>query len=327
MARCVAEVLFAGYKSKFIFPTGEYGIFGYGNLACARFCLTYGDNTNNGAAIEVGNYGDISRNIKILLGGEHNNSEVINGNLIMLQNLRQKTIARGVAHHKSLSKGKVKIGSNVLIGQGAFIKSGITIGDGAVIAAEAVVTRDVPDFAIVAGNPAKVIKYRFSDEVATRIKNSNWWSMHPSELADKIEIVQNLNKPDFDIRLLSKLAYVSEVREASIGEPETYSNVLEDSRSTATSKFATEVEFGEKSSIAFENKAANHDKYIVLKASQIMRQPDSFASFEGVEINGKFTPTDKLPEIFRAYVSQLDLPVKNEFYVTDNIFELSPVLV
>ena len=56
-----------------------------------------------------------------------------------------------------LSKGKIKIGNNVWIGDKATILPGITIGDGAIIAASAVVTKDVPPHAVVAGNPAKII--------------------------------------------------------------------------------------------------------------------------------------------------------------------------
>ncbi len=57
-----------------------------------------------------------------------------------------------------VSKGPVKIGNNVWIGEKATILPGVTIGDGVVVAANAVVTKDVPSYCVVAGNPAKVIK-------------------------------------------------------------------------------------------------------------------------------------------------------------------------
>jgi len=71
--------------------------------------------------------------------------------------------------------GKIVIGSDVWIGEGVNIMRGVTIGDGAVIAARAVVTKDVPPYAIVAGVPAKVIKYRFEPEVIAELLRLSWW--------------------------------------------------------------------------------------------------------------------------------------------------------
>ncbi|WP_305076003.1 CatB-related O-acetyltransferase [Methylosinus sp. RM1] len=76
----------------------------------------------------------------------------------------------------------VKIGNDVWIGHGAFIKPGVNIGDGAVVAACAVVTRDVPPYSIVGGNPAKVIKYRFPEELRERLLACRWWRLAPWQL-------------------------------------------------------------------------------------------------------------------------------------------------
>jgi len=68
------------------------------------------------------------------------------------------------------------IGNDVFVGHNVTILPGVNkIGDGALIGAGSVVTRDVPDFAIVAGNPAKIIRYRFSEETQLKIKASKWW--------------------------------------------------------------------------------------------------------------------------------------------------------
>lgn len=72
-------------------------------------------------------------------------------------------------------KGPVKIGNNVWIGDNVIILSGVTIGDGAVVGAGSVVTKDVPPFAIVAGVPAKVIKYRFSQKIINQLLEIKWW--------------------------------------------------------------------------------------------------------------------------------------------------------
>lgn len=69
---------------------------------------------------------------------------------------------------------RVEIGNDVWIGDNVVILKG-KIGDGAVIGAGAVVTRDVPPYAIVAGNPARVIKYRFDDETIRKLLKEKWW--------------------------------------------------------------------------------------------------------------------------------------------------------
>ncbi len=68
------------------------------------------------------------------------------------------------------------IGHDVWIGANAVLKNDLIIGNGAVIAANAVVTKDVPAYAVVGGNPAKVIKYRFSEEQIQKLLESEWWN-------------------------------------------------------------------------------------------------------------------------------------------------------
>lgn len=70
---------------------------------------------------------------------------------------------------------KIVIGNDVWIGEGAFIRSGVRIGDGAIVAARAVVTRDVPPYAIVGGSPARIIRYRFDPDVIADLLNLEWW--------------------------------------------------------------------------------------------------------------------------------------------------------
>ncbi len=77
----------------------------------------------------------------------------------------------------------VEIGNDVWIGANAVLMGGVKIGDGAVIAAGAVVTHDVPPYAIVGGVPAKVIRYRFSDELIARLLKVQWWRWSPDALS------------------------------------------------------------------------------------------------------------------------------------------------
>ena len=77
--------------------------------------------------------------------------------------------------HEFADKKNVQIGSDVWIGARAIIVAGVKIGNGAVVAAGSVVTKDVPDFAIVGGVPAKLIRYRFEETMRETITKSNWW--------------------------------------------------------------------------------------------------------------------------------------------------------
>ncbi|WP_422409245.1 MULTISPECIES: CatB-related O-acetyltransferase [unclassified Endozoicomonas] len=75
-----------------------------------------------------------------------------------------------------------KIGNDVWIGHGAFIKPGITINTGAIIAAGSVVTKNVEPYSIMAGNPAKHIRYRVKKELIPLLLKSKWWELSPSDL-------------------------------------------------------------------------------------------------------------------------------------------------
>lgn len=87
------------------------------------------------------------------------------------------------------SAGDTIIGNDVLIGTEAIIMAGVNIGDGAVIASRAVVTKDVPPYAIVGGNPARVIKMRFSDEHIDMLLEMKWWDWDESWLAKAMSIM------------------------------------------------------------------------------------------------------------------------------------------
>ena len=94
----------------------------------------------------------------------------------------------GYVQKELLHRSELVIGNDVWVGQNAILLPSVKrIGDGAVIGAGAVVTKDVPDFAIVVGNPAKVIKYRFSEETQLKIKASKWWGKNITELQKDIE--------------------------------------------------------------------------------------------------------------------------------------------
>ncbi len=85
------------------------------------------------------------------------------------------------AAHRTIQK--TYIGNDVWIGAGAFLRTGISVGTGAIIGAQAVVTKDVPPYAVVVGNPGNIIKYRVPETLIEPLLESQWWQYSPSQLS------------------------------------------------------------------------------------------------------------------------------------------------
>lgn len=83
------------------------------------------------------------------------------------------------------------VGNDVWIGSGAVILSGVSIGDGAVIGAGSIVTKNVDPYAIVAGSPAKLIRYRFSNDIINRLLRSEWWLLPDDRLSNLAKYIKN----------------------------------------------------------------------------------------------------------------------------------------
>ena len=102
--------------------------------------------------------------------------------------------SHGIGNPSSYSKGDIIIKNDVWIGINCIILYGITIGNGAVIAAGSIVTKDVQPYAIVGGNPAKIIKYRFLKEIIDEIETTNLWDLDINEI-NKFNIhTKNINE-------------------------------------------------------------------------------------------------------------------------------------
>lgn len=93
--------------------------------------------------------------------------------------------------YAELTKEDCRVGNDVWIGMDSIIRRGCSVGDGAVIGANSFVNKDVPDFAIVAGSPAKVIGYRFDEIKRKKIIDSDWWN---KSLPEAKRIIERLEK-------------------------------------------------------------------------------------------------------------------------------------
>lgn len=87
------------------------------------------------------------------------------------------------------SNGDVIIGNDVWIGSEATIISGVRVGDGAVIGARAVVTGDVPPYAIAAGNPARIVKMRFEEKTIDRLLQIRWWEWEDKRIEKALPLL------------------------------------------------------------------------------------------------------------------------------------------
>lgn len=85
-------------------------------------------------------------------------------------------------YHKEQKVAETIIGNDVWVGERALIKAGVNIGHGSIIGMGSVVTKDVPSYAIVGGNPAKIIRYRFDEETIKNLLAINWWDYTEEQL-------------------------------------------------------------------------------------------------------------------------------------------------
>lgn len=125
--------------------------------------------------VHIGKYTSIANDFKIIVDMNHDYHSLWQGVVPELALPEEGRHGNGQTFRRIIRKGQVLIGNDVWIGDDVTILGGVRIGDGAVIAAGAVVVKDVPPYAIVGGNPAEIIKYRFPEETIERLRRIAWW--------------------------------------------------------------------------------------------------------------------------------------------------------
>ena len=151
----------------------------------------------------IGNYCSISSDVKFILGGNHIMTR------ISTFPFEAYIFREG---DDSQSKGGIVVGDDVWIGMNAIILSGVSIGQGAVIAAGSVVTKNVEPYSVVAGNPAKVLKYRFDEQMIDLLRNIDYSKLSPDLIKNNKKLFMN-NASQESVQKLLKVIEDEQKRE------------------------------------------------------------------------------------------------------------------
>jgi acetyltransferase-like isoleucine patch superfamily enzyme len=176
------------------------GQFTYGN---PRFMLWAEEER-----IEIGAYCSIAEDVTIFGGGEHPVNWISTFPLRGAYNL-PKAYQDGMPS----TKGKTTIGNDVWIGYKAIILSGVQIGDGAIIGAGSTVAKSVPPYAIVAGNPAQLIRFRFTEQQISQLLKIKWWNWPHERIIEDIDLLSSDNIDSFIVKAFANPSIVTELRQ------------------------------------------------------------------------------------------------------------------
>jgi acetyltransferase-like isoleucine patch superfamily enzyme len=127
---------------------------------------------------DIGGFVSIANGV-VIGGGRHPMEWV--GMSPVFYDGRDSVTAKFATHRREAPR-RVRVGHDVWMGRSAIVLPGVSVGDGAVVGAGAVVTKDVAPYAIVAGNPARLIRYRFDDATIARLRAARWWDLDDEAL-------------------------------------------------------------------------------------------------------------------------------------------------
>lgn len=181
---CVPSRFFMNQNEKY--SKYEIGEWTYGNPSIRS--------GRAGKALKIGRFCALAYGVVIVLGEEHRTDWVTT---YPFSRLFPKA-KRFPGHPRS--KGDVIIGNDVWIGRDALILSGVEIGNGAVIAARSVVTKDVAPYSIVAGNPAKLVRFRFNKSITADLQKIAWWNWSMLKIAEALPLLLSSNKEAFIVQ-------------------------------------------------------------------------------------------------------------------------------
>lgn len=170
------------------------------NYQSSGFCKHFGEysyaapitphNWGEDTYYTVGKFCSIAAHLSIILGGNHRVDWVSTYPFMAFTSAFPN--AENIQGHPA-TKGNVIIGNDVWIGMNVTIMSGITIGDGAVIGTHSVVAKNVPAYAIVAGNPARIIRYRFDANTIDKLLKLRWWDWPIEKIRQNVHLLCSNN--------------------------------------------------------------------------------------------------------------------------------------
>ena len=147
-----------------------------------------------GAMIEIGQFCSIADNVTIFLGGNHDINRV---SCYPFGHINQNEFGHVKMPGHPATKGDVIIGNDVWISSGVTIMSGVVIGNGSVIAANSHVVKNIPPYSVVGGNPAKIIKNRFTSDVIDSLQKIQWWNWSSERIGSDVSNLNGTNVEEF----------------------------------------------------------------------------------------------------------------------------------
>lgn len=197
-------------KSKYIIA-GDYSYYsGYYHGKSFEDCVMYLDRDDNLKQehevdkLIIGKFCSIATGVKFMMGGTqgHNYQQIANYPLDFLE--EEFDGYKNIAPKAHKLKGDTIIDNDVWLGAESMIMPGVNIADGAVIGARSLVTKNIGPYEIWAGNPARFIKKRFSDEDIEKLLQIKWWEWSLDKIKENLDFIRSKNVSGLWIKLYEK---------------------------------------------------------------------------------------------------------------------------